>query len=299
MTSPESFNKRSDSPFWVGPDLSLVHDVYVEGNRMVDALLMIQRDQIPPFLKDDYARIKDLRASVRSRYAQLGIEVYDHGEDLYQHLLWNSDRLMLENEIPLPVQIFNRAARPISIGRGSRLFRSFYDGGHHLTGTDLEQKVNKGEDSEIFIDGEQGKDWVWAYEKDKRSKKIGVHVRISDDKRGWIPRASGPVAISDRDGANFRQEIDGLLKPVPEDPDMKLWIGETQPRIKLGKSVIGILQPIASQNPDGRFTKQWGAQTNSHLIDPGSNWPIRVEIRSSTLVSEMPNYVYFSFVKLD
>lgn len=299
MPSSERLNNRTDFPFWVGPDLSLEHDLYIEPHKEADALLKINYQELPPFLKDDFTKIRDLRASVRSRYAQLGLEVYDHGEDLYQYLLWDLPRYSIEHEIPLPVQVLNRAERSISLGKGARLFRSFYDGGHHLVGAELEHIVNDGQKGEIFIDGEEGKDWVWAYEGDKRTQKIGVHVKIADDKRGWIPWSSGPIAISDKGGVDFRSEIDRLLKPVQNNSDVKLWIGETQPRIKLGKNVFGVLQPVASQNPDGRFTKLWGAQTNSHLIDPGSDWPIRVEIRSSTLVSEMPNYVYFSFVKLD
>jgi hypothetical protein len=284
-------------PFWRGPDVELVQDVIVPPGDYKYASVLVRKDGFPGALQDDLGLVRNLRASVRSRYAQIGIDVHDHGEQLYHSLITRSEEFAQNDSIELRMQLLNHGMRPVELPVGSRIFRPFYDVGRpKLINEGLEEMIDSGQ---ISIEGEFGpnKDWYYAFDEIGENK-LGVYVRISDENRMWIPPGDDPIRIDDNGGNNYRAEIDRLLSPIPESPGQKLWIGETKPHIKLGDSVHGILHRAVLPDVEGKGAREaWGTHVNSYLIDGGTDWRVRVEVLSSTTREHMPNFVYFYFVR--
>ncbi|MDO8498489.1 MAG: hypothetical protein Q7S44_01770 [bacterium] len=239
-------------------------------------------------------RNQDLSSSLRSRFAQLGLDLMDY--DLTQHISRALEGSDDEVKVRVPAPIINYCARPITVLEGTRLFRFFSNFSSNLiTGECLKAMVASGK---IKVDGEPEKDWDWHWRYGGNNPGVGdmiTGIRVKVRPLGWIPPDSPqPICISDSE-ANYRQTIDSLLDPrLPSGLKQVLWIGET-PHLKLDENVDALLDRKVPPGLTNFCHGAWGLHINSLFVDGGTNWPVRVEVLSTTEPKMMPNAVVFYF----
>ncbi len=292
----ERLSPTPEFPFWKGADIATTQNVIVPKLGYSAVGMNIPHGGLPSFLRQHSELASKIRASTRSRWAQLGLEIEDNGTQLQEALTSSSSGLENPNGLNISVQVNNHSQRDILIPLGAKVFRSFYETEkHRYVGNDL---LNLMESRKVAIEGNPGETWEIAY--DSKKKPVGMYVKILEDRR-WIPpdksRSPKPMQISDK-GDKYRDEIDQKLVSVPQTPQVKLWIGETV-RMTLAHEINGILHSAVSPNLQGRGSlNSFGTHVNSHLIDGGeTDWGVRVEVNSSTVPAQMPNFAYFYFVK--
>ncbi|KKU94995.1 hypothetical protein A3A64_00850 [Candidatus Gottesmanbacteria bacterium RIFCSPLOWO2_01_FULL_48_11] len=239
--------------------------------------------------------IKYLHVSMRSRWAQLGLEISgfsdENGKYLLTSQIWKGIQQGLTYE--LPVGIANFGKNPIYIPRGARLFRLYtLLGAWHQNGEKLANLVRSGA---ISIEGKEGEDWKWFHFGGTTDRNvIGVNLRLKPQ-RWWIPpRLEGPsVTVSDA-GRNFRDEIDSLMEPVPTTDETVFWVGETTAKITLPQNIYAKLN-VAQIEINDHGSPKFALQVLSTLIDGGTDWPLRVEVLSPTI--DPINFVSLSFYR--
>ena len=296
----ERLSRNVEGKFWKGPDIVTSQDVTVY--RHTNVPIIITPDSVPPLFGLPPEALSYAKTSVRSRYAQAGIDLHDDiGGQIAQWIVENHKQTLdggIHEQFETRAFVFNRCARPIFIQKGTKLFRFFYEFSKSSPrGKDLISLVESGE---IKIDGKYGSDWMWSYNQIGSGEEniVGISIRIKSEGRKWIPPHpdNQPIIVGEEEG-NYRKKIDTLLVPVPQDKREKLWIGETV-SVSLGKSLEAILDKAVLKNPKNITLETLGLQTNSRLIDGGkTKWPIRVEVLSSTTPEDMPNFVYLHFIK--
>lgn len=299
----ERFSRNVEGKFWKGADIVTAEDVTVY--RHTNVPIVITPDSVPPLFGLPPEALSYAKTSVRSRYAQLGVDLHDDiGGQIAQWIVENDKQTLdggIHEQLNTKAFVFNRCARPISIPKGVHLFRFFYEFAQPMVrGKDLVSLVKAGE---IEVDGRYRFDWLWAY--NERGKGIdnivGMQIRIKDEGRRWIPPDpdNKPIVLDlayDTTGYDYRGKIDAMLEPIPYDTEEKLWIGETVP-VNLGKRIEAILDKIVVSDSSKFEIETLGLQTNSRLIDGDrTRWPIRVEVLSATAKEVIPNYVHLHFV---
>lgn len=253
--------------------------------------LTVYPDALPILHYADHKQLSQYLPSMRSRYAQLGIDIEgDIMRRITQAIRLNPDF----PDIPLELEagIVNYSQRPIDLPESIRLFRLFRSFTEPMQGRELVSALRSGQ---IKINGKQGVAWDLEYPQQEDQPITGVRVAI-DSQRTWIPKGRKPIQISDT-ARNFRKEVDKYHKPIPKTAETILWVGQT-PNIQLDPSIEGVLDHVAFPNISrAALPHSFGTHIKSHLIDAGSNWPIRVEILSGTEQEIMPNFVTFYFYK--
>lgn len=302
---------------WKGPDIVTAQSVVI--NHYEQVPVVITEKSIPPdfsflthgtsrfvrgFVRKDY----DLYPSVRSRYAQVGLNIDNRIVEQIGEWLRNSIHLneggRSSNSITPTITVENRGARPVILEEGAHLFR-FFNEDYRLYVRD-DELVDAVKSGLIRIQGERLGDWTYSYgqvAKSRLPRPTGIFIRINPENRGWIPPDSNnePVLIPDS-GDGYRNVIDSLLKPVPEERTKRiLWIGEAI-RTTLDPSIDAVLDMIAVKgiktDQDILDRSTWGTQLNSRVIDGGkTDWPIRVEIVSPTSPNIIPHFVHLRFIK--
>ena len=266
---------------WKGVDVATVYNSVVFPQRTSKHTLLFTPDALPPYIDD----FRDLSVSVRSRLSQHAIDVDEEG------LLSQLAQALKTEQAPFPltVDLTNYGTRPIRLPEGTKFLRLFTDSERHaITGGALQQLVFS---KDIQIDGEAGVDWIWKSDEEDAS---GIYVRIMPDSLVWIPpdyKNSTPITVDTENGS--RDKINLLLEPAPI-RTQTFWIGETR-NVALGVNVEGIIGKPVRIEEDGTVRSS-GRHLNSRLIDGGTDWRVRVEVVSSTLADQVPNYVSFYFV---
>lgn len=289
--------QNGEGRLWKGPDVQVATDVLLSGTAQVP--ILIHPEGLPRMDSLDPEDFYFLHGSVRSRWAQLGVDLEEEvGPKIGEALVSSVDpKDKIISPFFVGVGLHNRAARPIFIPKGARIFRLYYDTKESaLFGKDLVYAFTSGN---IKIEGKFGKDWVWAYgsETSKTEDNImGMHVRIDSRGRRWIPPNAGNTSVTVDDSIpDYRTKIDELLAPIPHTQERILWVGQTN-KITLN-SVEAVLDRETLPNIDvnTRYLKR-GYQINSRLIDNGrTDWQVRVEILSPTTKSAISNFVTFHF----
>ena len=296
----ERLSYNTEGKFWKGPDVVTSKDVLL--NRHADVPVIITRDSLPSLSGLPPEALRNVRVSIRSRYAQLGIDINEAaGEQIAQSIIQDGHQAMdgtLKGQFETPVLLFNLCARPVSIPKGTHLFRFFFESIQPIvSGENLISLIDAGE---IKVGGESGLDWVWSYKNKSEHTEnniVGIYMRIKPEGRRWIPPHVSDDPISINNEGDYREKIDALLRPIPQNYKEILWIGETE-SITLGKSVDVVLDSFVRQNIYSLYVKGLGIQINSRLIDGDkTHWPIRVEVLSRTSVDRIPNYVHLSFFR--
>jgi hypothetical protein len=296
----ERLSRSIENKFWKGPDVQVATDVFLNtAARTARIPILIHPESLPPMdglVPDNFYF---LHGSVRSRWAQLGVDLEEEVGPRIAGALVAS--VGSKDKVTSPffgeVVLHNRASRPIHIPKGSRIFRLYYDVKESaLFGKDL---IHAFTSENIKIEGEFGRDWAWAYGgEDSRGDDniVGMHVRIDPRGRRWIPPDADNIAVTVDDSIpDYRTKIDELLVPVPHTKETILWVGQTNKITLSSVEVVLDRQTRSNINVNAkRLTR--GYQINSRLIDDGrTNWPVRVEILSPTTRSAISNFVTFHF----
>lgn len=302
---------------WKGPDIATAQSVVV--NHFERVPVMITKESIGPYPYYPYRALWSVRnfvygdppyiyPSVRSRYAQVGLNIDNRLVNQIGEWLQYNTHLDEKGDVPnsiIPViTVENHSSRPVILDKGAHLFRFFKENyTSHLQDYELVEAVKSGL---IKIQGERLGDWTYSYGQvagRKLPRPVGIFIRVNPENRGWIPPHSENKQIYIPDlGEGYRKTVDSLLEPIPGERIKKiLWIGETI-KVTLAQSVDAVLDTVALRDirTDKDFTdaKTWGIQLNSRIIDGGrTDWPVRVEIISSTSPDEIPNFVHLHFVK--
>ncbi|MDO8503978.1 MAG: hypothetical protein Q7S60_04815 [bacterium] len=298
--------------FWTGTDVKttkrdvLLYPTPYDYEHWQALPIIVDPSNLPPLhgINVDTA-LRHIWPSVRSRCAQFGVDTEDRvaarfEPELRRHL---ADDGTLNKPFEARVLVCNRSHRFIKIPEGTGVFR-FFRGWNlpHVGGQELEEMVARGN---IQIEGKLGDDWKWVHGKLRQDGVIGIAVRIDPSSRRSIKPTPRFEAISiDNGGGSLdqRARIDAYLEPVPQTNHEILWVGET-PRIKL-EGVVGLIQKaIFPEDLTGQnllHVLQYGkhgTHANSHLLDDGTDWPVRVEIWSATTPNRIPDFVPINFVR--
>lgn len=300
----ELLSQNVEGKFWKGPDIVTAEDVTI--NSVTNVPIIITPESLPSLEGLPPEALNGVvRASLRSRYAQLGIDLHDDiGGQIAQWITRNSYQTTsgaIKEQFEARALTYNRGTRLIFIPKGSHLFRFFYEFAQPMIrGKNLTSLVDSGE---IKVDGTYGSDWMWHNQTGSGEDNImGIDIRIKSEGRRWIPPNpdNKPIILDlayDSTEYDYRKRIDTMLEPIPDDNREKLWIGETVP-VNLGRRIEAILDKIVVRDNNKFEIETLGLQTNSHLIDGGkTHWPIRVEVLSATTPGVIPNYVNLHFVK--
>lgn len=282
--SGEQMGYSPKEAFFKTPDLAIIRPTLV--NPGSSSAVSVTIDDITRALVKSARNISMISASMRSRFAQLGL-------DMDPEAVPEFIKQLLTEGATADFQLYNHSLRPVQLSEGTRLLRLFYEPADAiLAGKELSQAIGEGK---IQLGGARGKDWEWAY--DDLGKRMGVFIRIND-RRLWIPPGEDVISINS-EGSDYRKEIDSILKPLPvlEDDRKALWIGETAVSIALGASVEGVLDSRILRDLDNPSLDFVGTQTNSFLIDSKTKWPVRLEVRSSTNPKRIPRFARFHFLQ--
>ena len=248
---------------WISPDIAIEKPTVIHPefhNAAVNILL--SKEDLPPGLPMTRGAIGSLKMSVRSFFAQAGIDV-----TLYSSAV--TDEMLVDLEAgkitPIPVDIVNHGQRAVELeGDIMRFF--WVDDNKRLRGPELLRALQSGE---FAVEGVEGEDWfIGSYEWDdkfaNREKGLCVVVRLKPQKQ-YAPYAPEPI----RKIATLktRDNLADILKPIPPGVELDFEIGET-PRMKVGQGIVAVINTVAEQGQK---------HISSPLIDSGSDWPIRTE----------------------
>ncbi|OGH17553.1 MAG: hypothetical protein A3C22_02895 [Candidatus Levybacteria bacterium RIFCSPHIGHO2_02_FULL_37_10] len=305
-----------ETGLWKGIDVAVARSITIKQYEKVPIILT--RENVPSFTPSNYYQQWFMRnfvmeesgiyVSVRSRYAQIGLDIGDKAVGEIKQWLYNNSHLGEEGNFPnkiMPViTVENHGFRPVALGEGTRLFRFIKENfKSYLEDDKLVQAVKSGL---IKIQGDRLGDWTYSYGEvagHKLPRPTGIFIRINTENRRWIPPHpdNEPICIPDS-GEGYRKIIDSLLKPIPEEKIRKiLWIGETI-KVTLDPSIDAILDTAAIRgiktDKDILDENTWGVQLNSRVIDGGrTDWQIRTEIISQTSLDRIPNFAHLRFIK--
>lgn len=253
--------------FWVSPDVAIAKPKTVEPGQMVPGInLILSKKYLPPGMDITRGALDSLDVSVRSFFAQTGIEVKFHSSSLSDAQIKN---LQEGQGALIPVDIINHGQRSVEIeGKIMRLF--WANDRNRLRGADLLSAIRSGD---FTVDGVEGEEWFlggWG-EDDKfatdgrdSDKGLCVVVRLKPQ-RFYIPYS--PVPIKKDEKRKRIDQLADLLVPIPKDKKFVFEVGET-PRVKLSDGIFAVINTGAERGQK---------HINSPLVDSGSNWPIRTE----------------------
>lgn len=295
----QRFASEFTGHFFKGADMVTAADVTIVPERNVfwsRVPILVPRNALPAL--DKFPTINNypiqtlmyFDATMRSRYAQLGIDVKRPAEEIALSLFqqgydsWASIPEVFESEIT----VGNRSQRPITLGRNSQFLRFFYTNRETelVRGKELVDFVKNGG---VAIGGTFGVDWGWSndrYATGDYDDVGGLLLRIKPDQRRWIPPhpANKPIQIDDKT-KRYRQEIDRrYLEDVASAQGhlgQIIFIAETN-ELTLDQSVNAVIDRNTTYDMVSLQSHFYvpGTHIESRLIDGGSNWGIRVEIET-------------------
>jgi len=294
----ETLTSNPEAKFGISPDIKIAETIIIPPIKEAIPVSVI----VPAAFMFHAAEIKkdnpdfNLQNTPRSRYAQQGINFQNLGLQV-ENL--SGSQLTLDGGIQTTALVSNHSNRAIKIKDGSGIFKLYYDTGARLVNGELAAAFQRGD---IVIEGEPGdsEENNWNYIRDNRTNSvIGIKMRISDVRKWFAPdQQAEPLEIDD-ESRSFRAEISKHLVEAPKSSIPRLWIGETKAKMTLNGDVHAIIHPVASNENDRLTLSDIGAHLDSRVLYPGNtnNWPIILEIISSTLDSEAPKFVNIHFVK--
>ncbi len=252
---------------WISPDISIEKPIIVNPGELIQGVNIKVNKKDFPAIDITKGGLGALSLSVRSFFAQTGIEVRFHNGNVYDEMLRDIES---GKDTLIPVDLENYGQRPVEVN--GDIMRFFWvNDRKRLRGADLLEKIKSGE---FKVDGVEGEDWFLggSNEKDKftttgggSDKGLCVVVKLKPEKF-YIPPASEPVKKDS--GKSTRENLVSLLQPIPEGMTTELQIGET-PRIKVGPNIVAVINLGSNERSQKHI--------NSPFVDPGSDWNIRTE----------------------
>lgn len=239
--------------FWIGPDVSLEKKITIPPLGLVtDVNLKINKSDFPE-VDINRDSISFLNWSVRSCLAQSGIEIRFNGITLLNDTF---KRINEGESVLMPVDIINNSKRPIELeGKVMRFF--WTNESKRLRGDQLHETLS----ADLSIEGQEGREWSFR-STDSESGAIDSSVILSLKGKFYIPESKEILKI------NNKNELNTVLKEIPENFNMEFCIGETT-KVKLGKDIICVINT--------GINEQGQSHIHSPLIDPGFEGKIRTE----------------------
>lgn len=252
---------------WIGPDLAVEKTVVIPPEQLVQGVgVVVNKKNLPPGLDITRGAMSALQVSVRSFFAQVGIDIAFHGGPLSDETLQKIDR---GEDTVIPVDVINNGQRAIELE--GNIMRFFWANERtRLRGQEILQAIRSGE---FAVEGVEGEDWfLGGYDPNKKiattdqdaDQSLCVVVRLKPEKY-YVPPAQEPLRKDNT--KKIRDDLSSLLKPIPAGEELPFEISET-PRIRVGENLVAVINTGAEQGQK---------HINSPLIDSGSDWPIRTE----------------------
>ncbi len=248
---------------WISPDIAIENSTIINPDDHNGAVqVVLSKTDLPPGLPMTRGALGSLRISVRSFFAQAGIDVTLFSSSVTDEMLVD---LAAGKSAPIPVDIVNHGQRAVELD--GNIMRFFWvDDTKRLRGPELLRTLQSGE---FAVEGTEREDWfIGSYEEDdalaNREKGLCVVVRLKPQKY-YAP--SAPEPIRKISTLKTRDNLADILMPIPPGVEMDFEIGET-PRIRVGQGIIAVINTGIEQGQ---------RHISSPLIDSGSDWPIRTE----------------------
>ncbi len=266
------FATRCNYPSWIAPrDLKIkqfgktdTSSVIVSPHQSARVDLEIGKHDLPAVnLETNVEMLNCLRFSTRSCLAQSGSFLYK--EDIFNRE--NIATLTNKGSLMIGATLKNFGANPIKFEAGDLVGRLFHTNDiDKIKGEELISLIKNG-----VVEGEEGRDFRILRNKCSPNSCLpyAIALKTSPD-RFYIPKNGHGEAIR----INGRSDVYSLIKKVDQNfekesnGDFNLLV--TSQAVNLPKDVMGVLSSVT---PNRGIT-----HLPSHLIDPGSKWPIRLEI---------------------
>ncbi len=263
---------------WRGGDISIILDQVIPAKTLIKNVpILITKEQLPPIPMNRGA-LGILSHSVRSFFAQSGIDIKFSAYDISEE-----EMKKIEKGEPaiIPIHVYNNGERGVMLhGRVMRFF--WMDFTKRLQGEKLREAMG----TKVSITGKEGVDWVLDdvpemmddVQKDAY-KQVDIKINLTD-KKYYIPQSPEPVNI------NSRKDLSAVHVPIPKELEDKLdfKIGET-PYIELSDNVMGVIETGGYDGGSRHIA--------SPLIDPGFSGPIRTEITGEQ------NFIHLSIFPIE
>ncbi|MBI4599317.1 hypothetical protein HY732_00155 [Candidatus Uhrbacteria bacterium] len=255
---------RKMGSVWMSPDIAIEKPTIINPDGHYGGVhVVLSKKDLPPGLPITRGALGSLKISVRSFFAQVGIDIVPDSISLTDEML---NDLGTGGKTPIPVDIVNHGQRAVELD--GNIMRFFWvDGLKGLRGPELLRTIQSGE---FTVDGVEGEDWfLGGYEQDDKianpDKGLCVVVRLKPQKY-YAPYA--PEPIKKNNTLKTRDDLADILKPIPPGVRLSFEISET-PRIKVGDGIVAVINTGVEE--------QGQRHISSPLIDSGSDWPIRTE----------------------
>ncbi len=252
---------------WIGTDVAVEKTVVVPPKELTPNVgIAVSRKNLPPDVDITRGAMSSLQLSVRSFFAQVGIDIMFHGAPLSDEMI---EKLRNGENATIPVDVINHSPRAVELtGEVMRFF--WANDRKRLRGQELLNTVQSGE---FAIQGTEGEDWFLGGNdpdrkilttSDDAAEGLCVVVRLKPEKY-YVPYDTEPVRKNNKE--KTRDNLAQFLKPIPADEHVEFEISET-PKISLGENLVSVINTGAEKGQ---------RHINSPLIDSGSDWPIRTE----------------------
>lgn len=278
---------------WIGADVSLKRNALIQPHGVFVSRLMAKPGSFPYELAEGAE--ERFSASMRSRYAQIGLHPGDFSLEYALESYFNADDY---NSFEFPFAIVNLSNAAIVIPRGTEILRFYVPPTKFIENGQLEELVK---DRVVQIDGKEDREWKYVYSSIEKNREdiVGIALKVKEQGRKYIPWRNEPISVSGSE-RNYRREVDRFLVPVEgrSEPGVPcLWIGETV-AIDLGNQVTAEIERNAYPGFVGNaLSPTTGEHINSRLVDPSTGWPVRVEIYSPTKGNHVADWVVFRFFR--
>lgn len=248
------------------------NEVFLGSDEVVKVLVEIKRNNLPPVnLKRDI--LSRLKISTRSCVAQSGVFFVGGDRELSDEEI---DRLNNGDEIMIEGSLANFGPSRLNFKCGDAIARYYFTNPKdRLDGVELRSLVESG-----VVRGEEGKDYMILEENNGQAVSLAVRV---GNKRVYIPNSDQGIRVSSR------SELYSVTKEVNDSTDRQdisspFHLLETSAEMNVPAEVMGELSKVTETKDVIHLPSQ--------LIDPGSNWVVRLEI-----LGGKPNWVIVNFYR--
>ena len=286
---------RDPEQLWVGENLSTAENMTFPPFATTKVDVNCNVDNFPDA---SIFSIQEIRRSgflsFRSRYAQLGLHTDSSvvmNDAMHRYL---AAKAVKSDTFDFSVPVSNLSGAPIVITKDTGLARFYMQPEQFVKNQELQSLMK----NEIAIDGREGREWKYFREPNAVGipETTGIMLRIKDQGRLYIPEGVEPIILANGPDNDYRAEVGRFLKPVEELGDYSepfLWIGET-PEIMLGDTVTAIIDRETYPTSLGPTPNRIPSlHIESRLVDPGSAWPIRLEVFSPIKGRDRANWAVF------
>ncbi len=263
-----------EGKLWKGPDVAAAANLMVQPGDTEFVPIRIPYDQLPFLKKNSVQSLDFVKVSVRSRFAQMGLEIGGARGMVYHSHKDETGRIGAFNGTrPEVAYVFakNHTARPLLIPQDEQVFRYYHN--------DESLAYNRSEvlqllrDGNIHVEGEPGRDYMLTTG--------GLALRVQEDNRFIIPASIDPMDPRTL-GKDFRKDIESqYMKQAPKTTFSIFFVGQTS-HLTLSDQVEAELD-FNTYHYNQRLQPVYGYHINSRFIDAGSDHPIKVEILGPTI----------------